>query len=153
MRTMLLSFKADVYKRVLSGEKIFEYRKVFPNEDIKAFLYVSFPIKAVTGIMYLKNRTSLLEWKDRYKGYPEVCKRIDAYLPHYRYVMEIERFHETNAISLEKLRGDIPKFVVPQMYYFIDDSPLLTYLEQSLIPSGKIVKNSHKNVTNDIICP
>ena len=34
MRTMLLSFKADVYKRVLSGEKIYEHRKVFPNEPI-----------------------------------------------------------------------------------------------------------------------
>lgn len=56
MRKMLLSFKADVYEKVLSGEKIFEHRKVFPNEPVKAYLYVSNPKKAITGIMYLENK-------------------------------------------------------------------------------------------------
>ena len=41
MRTMLLSFKADVYKRVITGEKIYEHRKVFPDEPVLAYLYVS----------------------------------------------------------------------------------------------------------------
>lgn len=47
MRTMLLSFKANVYKKVITGEKIYEHRKVFPNESIKAYLYVSTPIKSI----------------------------------------------------------------------------------------------------------
>ena len=37
MRTMLLSFKADVYQKVITGEKIYEHRKVFPDEPIKAY--------------------------------------------------------------------------------------------------------------------
>ena len=41
MRTMLLSFKADVYKRVITEEKIYEHRKVFPDEPVLAYLYVS----------------------------------------------------------------------------------------------------------------
>lgn len=41
-------------------------------------------------------------------------------------------------IFLEKLRKDIPEFIDPQMYYFIDDLPLLMYLKK-LIP---IVKKS-----------
>lgn len=56
MRKMLLSFKADVYKKVLSGEKTYEHRKVFLNEPIEAYLYVSAPVKAIVGIMHLDNR-------------------------------------------------------------------------------------------------
>lgn len=41
MRTMLLSLREDVYKRVLSGEKIYEHRKVFPDEPVKAYIYMS----------------------------------------------------------------------------------------------------------------
>ena len=59
MRTMLLSFKADVYKRVLSGEKIYEHRKVFPNEPILAYLYVSSPVQVITGKMVLGNKRKI----------------------------------------------------------------------------------------------
>ena len=52
---MLLSFKADVFERVKSGEKIYEHRRVFPDEPVKAYLYISTPVKAIVGIMRLDN--------------------------------------------------------------------------------------------------
>lgn len=58
---MLMSLRDDVYRKVLSGEKIYEHRKVFPDEPVKAYIYVSAPTKAICGIMYLSNRTSLLK--------------------------------------------------------------------------------------------
>ena len=64
MRTMLMSLRDDVYRKVLSGEKIYEHRKVFPDEPVKAYIYVSAPTKAICGIMYLSNRTSLLKWNE-----------------------------------------------------------------------------------------
>lgn len=63
MRKILLSLRTDVYLKVLSGEKIYEHRKVFPNEPVKAYIYVSAPMKSICGIMYLSNKTSLLDWK------------------------------------------------------------------------------------------
>lgn len=66
MRTMLLSFKADVYKRVITGEKIYEHRKVFPDEPVLAYLYVSAPVKAIVGMMRLENKTSIESWKIKY---------------------------------------------------------------------------------------
>lgn len=152
MRIMLLSLKEDVYKRVLSGEKIFEHRKVFPNEQVKAYLYVSTPKKAICGIMYLSNRTSLTDWKDKYKEDLEVVKRIENYLPKHKYVMEINKFENTNAIPLEQLRKDLSKFVVPQMYYFIENTELLSYIEKNLIPDGNVINNKFENVTRDYIC-
>lgn len=152
MRTMLMSLRTDVYKKILSGEKIYEHRKVFPNEPVKAYIYVSSPMKSICGIMYLSNKTSLLDWKEKYKDDSECIKRIDAYLPKHKFGMEINRFEKTNAIPLDTLRQDLSKFIVPQMYYFIENSDLLTYLESNLLPNGKVVIHDYEEITSDVIC-
>lgn len=152
MRTMLLSFKADVYKRVITGEKIYEHRKVFPDEPVLAYLYVSAPVKAIVGMMRLENKTSIESWKIKYAYDSDAVSRIDNYLEHHKYAMEITEFQETNSIALEKLRVDLPGFVVPQMYYYIDDSELLNYLEVNLKPIGKKIVHDFSNITSDLIC-
>lgn len=149
---MLISLKEDVYKRVLSGEKIYEHRKVFPDESVKAYVYVSKPMKSICGIMYLSNKTSLMEWKEKYKDDPECVKRIDEYLQQHKYGMEINRFENTNAIPLNILREDLTKFIVPQMYYFIENSELLSYLEMNLVPDGTVVTHTYENISSDMIC-
>lgn len=50
---MLLSFKPEVYEKIKSGKKKFEHRRNFPDEPIMAYMYVSAPIKAIKGIVYL----------------------------------------------------------------------------------------------------
>lgn len=50
---MLLSFRPDVYEKIKSGVKIFEHRRNFPDEPIMAYMYVSSPMKAITGVVYL----------------------------------------------------------------------------------------------------
>lgn len=152
MRTMLLSFKADVYKKVITGEKIYEHRKVFPDEPIKAYLYVSSPIKSIVGIMHLNNKTAIENWKEQYSYDEKALERIACYLQHHKYAMEITDFQDTNKISLEQLRMDLPRFVVPQMYYFIDDTPLLDYLEQNLIPYGERIVHDFTHITSEQIC-
>ncbi len=152
MRTMLLSFKADVFQRVLSGEKIYEHRKVFPDEPIEAYLYVSAPVKAIKGIMHLNNKTAIESWKQKYSYDADALRRIDEYLQHHKFAMEISDFQNTNEIRLEKLREDIPGFVVPQMYYFIDDSNLLDYLKANLIAEGKMIMHQFDDVSSNQIC-
>ena len=98
MRKMLLSFKADVFQRVLSGEKIYEHRRVFPDEPIEAYLYVSAPVKAIVGIMHLEHKTDIESWKEKYKYDEAALHRIDEYLKHHQYAMEIKDFQNTNEI-------------------------------------------------------
>ena len=152
MRTMLLSLRTDVYKKVISGVKIYEHRKVFPDEPVKAYIYVSSLMKAICGIMYLSNKTSLLEWKEQYKEDKECVARIEEYLPKHKVAMEINKFENTNAIPLEQLKKDVEKFIVPQMYYFIEDSELLSYLEKNLVPDGTVVTHTYENITSEMIC-
>lgn len=152
MRTMLLSFKADVYNRVLTGEKIYEHRTVFPSESVTAYLYISSPVKSVAGIMHLNNKVNIENWKEKYANDIEAVQRIDEYLNHYKVAMEITSFQNTNMISLEQLRRDIPGFVVPQMYYYIENSMLLEYLEVNLIPEGGLITHSFENILSDQVC-
>lgn len=118
MRKMLLSFKPEVYEKIKAGKKIYEHRRNFPDEPIMAYMYVSAPIKAVTGIVYLGKRHLLSEWKEVFKDDMDVVARIEKYQKSYRYVMEIDEFFETTKVSLEELRRDVPGFVAPQMYIF-----------------------------------
>lgn len=152
MRTMLLSFKADVYERVLSGEKIYEHRRVFPDEPVTAYLYISTPVKAITGIMHLNNKVQIATWKEKYSDDADTVKRIDEYLKKHTVAMEISDFQKTNAIPLEQLRKDVSGFVVPQMYYYIEDSPLLKYLEHNLIPEGERIQHYFSSIPSSLIC-
>ena len=63
MRKMLLSFKPSVYDKIYAGIKIFEHRRNFPNEPIMAYMYVSKPVRAITGIVMLDNRHKLSYWE------------------------------------------------------------------------------------------
>lgn len=153
MRNMLLSFKPNVYNKLISGVKIYEHRKVFPDEPIKAYLYVSSPICAITGILYLGKRHSIKEWRNIYSYDENAIKRIDNYLLSQNYAMEIEKFEETSSITLSTLRTDLSKFVVPQMYYYLEEgSELLEYLKNNIKPTGKIIIHEFNSITSNDIC-
>lgn len=152
MRTILLSFKAEVFKKVLSGEKIYEHRKVFPDDDIEAYLYVSAPVKAIVGVMHLTNKTDINLWKEKYSYDNDALSRISEYLKNHRYAMEIKDFQNTNQISLYELREKLPRFIVPQMYYFIDDTELLDYLHKNLVPVGSLIQHDFSDIKSDQIC-
>ena len=58
MRTMLLSFNPYWYEKIKSGEKVFEYRTNFPDDIVKAYMYVSSPYKKAIGIIYLGQKVN-----------------------------------------------------------------------------------------------
>lgn len=152
MRTLLLSLKPQVFEKILSGEKIYEHRKVFPNEPVKAYVYVSRPIQSLVGILYLDNKINIEEWKEKYKSDQAAQARIDVYLKHHKVAMEIKKFQYTNAIPLAKVRETFPNFIIPQMYYYLEGLPLLDYLQENLHPIGTPICHKFENVTSEMIC-
>ena len=89
MREMLLSVKPYVYEKIASGTKIFEHRRNFPNEPIKAYNKK----KVENWIEIQKEQLNIrmeemnaeikeLEWKEHYsKAFLEkvdIRKEIDA---------------------------------------------------------------------------
>ena len=80
MRTMILSFRPDVYERIETGQKIFEYRRTFPHESIRAFTYVSKSVCAVTGVLTLGGRYYLQEWKEKFKEDEDAVNRLSPFM-------------------------------------------------------------------------
>lgn len=152
MKTILLSLKPGVFQNVRSGKKIYEHRRVFPNEPVKAYIYISRPIQALSGIMYLGNKVYIEEWKEKYKEDADVQIRIEDYLKHHKVAMEIQRFQNTSLIELMNLKKDFPNFLIPQMYYYLDDHPLLQYLENNLVPIGEPITHTFENIKSEQIC-
>ena len=152
MRKMLLSFKPEVYEKIKSGKKKFEHRRNLPDEPIMAYMYGSAPVKAITGIVYLGKRHLLSDWKEEFKEDKDAIARIEKYQESYRYAMEIDEFQDTTAISLDDLRRDVPGFVAPQMYIYLDGTELLTYIEDRISWESANVRHNFDIVLSDEIC-
>lgn len=152
MRTMLLSLKPEVFTNVQSGVKIYEHRRVFPDEPVKAYIYVSRPVQALSGVMYLGNKTDIEDWKEKYRDDAEAQERINEYLKHHKAVMEIQKFQNTSSIALADIRKDFPDFLIPQMYYYLDGHPLLQYLNDNMLPIGEPIMHTFENITSNQIC-
>lgn len=154
MRKMLLSFRPDVYEKIKSGVKIFEHRRNFPDEPIMEYMYVSSPMKAITGVVYLGKRHCLSDWLEYYKEDSNAVTRIKEYMEtyHYRYAMEIDSFQETSQISLDDLRENIPGFVAPQMYIYLDGTELLEYIESNLKMTDLQVEHSFERIEACQVC-
>ncbi len=154
LKKMLLSFRPDVYEKIKSGEKIFEHRRNFPDEPIMAYMYVSSPVKAITGIVYMGKRHCLSDWLKEYREDSYAVTRIKEYIEtyHYRYAMEIGRFQETSQIALDDLRENIPGFVAPQMYIYLDGTELLEYIESNLKMTDLQVEHSFERIEACQVC-
>ena len=149
---MLISLRPDVFKRIKSGEKIFEHRRVFPNETIKAYIYVSRPVQAIRGVMILGNKVHLKDWLDKYSYDESAVQRITEYMEHYQVVMEIQEFQDTNEITLSDIKKRFPQFVIPQMYYYLNDLPVGKYIEDNINPNGDKIENHFDCITSKMIC-
>ena len=153
MSTILLAFEPDWFDKLSTGEKKFEYRKHFPKGNTTVFFYVSNPVKAITGIAEFAERESLNDWKEKYAERPvDVMERINDFATDCRWAMPMVKFQPTNKITLEQIREAFPDFIVPRMYYYIDNSYLLKYLESNLIPQGQPLNHSFDLINDDDIC-
>ena len=109
---MLLGFKTKWYNKIMDGSKIFEYRRTFLNEEIMAYLYVSFPAKMIVGRIHLGKRIDINAWKEQYKADKEVCERIDDFLTRHTYEMLVLFFRMTKEIELETLQRSLMKISI-----------------------------------------
>lgn len=153
MRTMLLSFKPKWFEKIKSGEKIYEYRRTFTDEEVMAYMYVSTPVKKIVGKIHLGKRIDLCDWRKEYQADADVVSRIDEYLERRQYAMPVLSFQMTKEIDLEELRAFNPNFVCPQMYYYLDNYPeLFRFIESKATNVGSLQVNHFENVDKEDIC-
>lgn len=117
-----------------------------------AYMYVSSPVKAVTGIVYLGKRHLLSNWREEFKNDKDAVARIEKYQESYRYAMEIDEFQETTEISLDDLRHAVPGFVAPQMYIYLDGTELLEYINKHIKIQKVHLIHSFNRIASEQIC-
>ena len=153
MRTMLLSFKPEWFNKIMDGSKIFEYRRTFPDEEIMAYMYVSTPMKQIVGKVHFGRRIDIHTWREQYQADARVCERIDDFLMRHRYAMPVLSYQMTKAIDLQTLRQFDPKFVCPQMYYYLDKYPkLFEFIKKNATDIGVKKINSFADISQEEIC-
>lgn len=59
MNEIILSFKPEFFKALLTGKKHFEYRSRIPEKETVAYLYLSSPAKMIVGKMILGQRNNI----------------------------------------------------------------------------------------------
>lgn len=140
MKSILLSIKPKIVKEMLSGEKVYEFRRSFPDlnsrNDISKviFIYESKPTMAIIGSfrvaeyirMDFDSLMTTIQANDNYK------KRIGKYLVgkdicHAMQISDINLF--AKPITLEEIRGKIGAFTPGQSYRYLPDNILPTSCE------------------------
>ena len=154
MRTMLLSLKPEIFELIRKGQKIFEYRHQFYTEAINAYLYISKPVQKIVGYIEFDKRINLEDWKEKYKNNTEISSRIGDYISrNYKYAMPINRFRMTTEITLQDLKKDLKRFIIPESYYYLDNfEELENYIKRNIKFTGEIVENNFEKIDEINIC-
>ena len=153
MRTFLMSFNPIWADKIKSGEKIYEYRQRFCDEDAKVYMYITKPVMQVCGILELKRRIPLAEWEKKYSYNNELVQRIKKYRIKNNYAMPIKCYHETNALSLEAIRNEFKGFFAPQFCYDLDRNiALKEFIEKKCGMTGVSIYNEIEVEKESEIC-
>lgn len=154
MKKMLLSMQPFWKEKIMSGEKIYEYRTRFPDEEILAYLYVSAPVYGIAGVLHLGKKIYLDDWLEKYKNNEPVSKRIMKYKSRKNVVtMPVLSYQETNLIKRSDIEVALGKFVWPQSYYFLKDGMELTkYIESNIHFIGEKKENDFSEESIEDVC-
>jgi len=92
-------------------------------------------------------------WREQYKKEPEVLERINAYFHRGNKVsMKIISYRDTSIMYRKEIEKEIGRFIVPQGFYYLDDTELLKELERKLILDDVKYNDETKFIATDHIC-
>lgn len=147
----LMSFWPQVFNRIINGDKLLEYRRVFPKNCEYCFMYISSPVKAICGIIYFDKVIRLDEQIGLYDI--DTDNRIYNYLHRYRYAGTIKAVQKIKPITLEQLKKGVPDFTAPQSYLYIDNKPKLKeFICKNLIYDGDLITNNLNDLLPNHLC-
>ncbi|MFA9493230.1 hypothetical protein [Streptococcus sp. E17BB] len=122
MKALILSFSPAVFPSLLTGQKQFEYRKRLPKGDLRAYLYLSSPVKAIVGYLDLEERLEISDLLASDLAEP-IKARLFRFTETYAFpIKSLGLFDEP--VPLETIRelGGQP----PQSFVYAQTYPLLT---------------------------
>lgn len=148
-----MSFWPSIYAQIEGQIKLIEYRRNFPDNCSFAYMYITKPVKSISGIVYFGKKHLIADWREEYKNDSEVMARIDTFNTSPRYGMEISGFQKTLPISLDDLRKNVPNFTPPQSYVLLENNKTLSdFIENNLVTIGEKINNDLSNIFPEHVC-
>lgn len=151
MKEILLSFHPRAYGPLYDGIKMYEYRRRWCHEETKAYLYLSGNIRKIVGVMMLGEKIRLDLTRDDYLKYPDTLKRVDEYINEGDVnaipIKSLTLFKEP--ISLESIRGLVPGFMPPRMYYVLKEEDSLKRMLDERELEKTLFVHKHKDIYYD----
>lgn len=131
---LLLSLHPGPYDQIKSGRKKYEYRRKFIDGPSRAFIYVTSPVKAISGLIeigapIIDTPKRIAEIAEKEKcgsghGTKEYLNGLEK-----GYAIPILSFWEIKPVGLEELREKF-QFSAPQSYMYLSHKPhLLLFLK------------------------
>lgn len=153
MKKIFLSFSPEWYKYIQSGEKVYEHRKRFTNEEVIAFLYLGLPIQKIVAVIHLGKRILIENWLLEYKDDYEAVERIKHCMTRNKWAMEIKEVNFIEPISIQTILNEFPNFHIPQSFLYLDKKQeILDYLESHIKYTGEKIVHNFQNISSNIIC-
>lgn len=153
MRTILLSFDEKWFPVLKSGDKIFEHRRKFCNEEVRAFLYLGKPRQQIVAEIGLAKRERLEEWLVQYQDDERVICRIHDFMRRNKFVMKVLWFKEIEPINIVRLQEQFPELKIPISFHFLDKKPaVLKWLDDNKKYTGYQIENDFSYIDKDDIC-
>ena len=153
MKTILLSFDEKWYPALKSGDKIFEHRKRFCNEEVRAFLYLGKPKQKIVAEIALSKRELLENWLMQYHYDKAAQDRIRSFMKRNKYVMKVLWFKEIEPINIVEVQSIFPELKIPISFHFLDKKPdVLKWLDDNKKYTGYQFENDFSNIESKDIC-
>ena len=153
MRTILLSFDEKWYPVLKSGEKIFEHRRKFCDEEVRAFLYLGKPRQQIVAEMGLDRRELLEDWLQLYQDDEAVANRIRDFMQRNKFAMKVLWFKEIEPINIAEVQELFPELKIPISFHFLDKKPdVLKWLDKNKQYTGYQIENDFSNIDKEDIC-
>ena len=153
-RKIFLSFRPEFFRPILYDIKKYEYRKRFCKEPVTAYLYLSYPVQEVVGVMELGKPLFVLEEILKYEKGTDIYKRINENIENGElYAIPIESLQlYKKPISIKKLKEIDYMFSAPRSYLNIEKFPkILDYLNNEEMYEKEFY-NKHESIYEDNFC-
>ncbi len=151
---IFLSFRPEFFRPILYNIKMYEYRKKFCDKPTKAYLYLSYPVQEVVGIMELGKPLYTDDEINNYDKNSVIYNRIKNCIDNgEKFAIPIESLQLfKHPVSITKLKEIDPKFSVPHCYLNIKNySNIYSFLESQELYE-KEYENSHVQVYENNFC-
>lgn len=125
MKTIIISFKPEVFPALLTKEKKFEYRSKIPEGMLEVYLYLSSPVKMIVGKLILGERMPITELlnNDSKAVKANLEKHMSEGVKFCSPIISISLFR--NPVSLAEAKAFSPNFSAPQLYTYAENYPEL----------------------------